>query len=97
MRKKSLLICLSLFFLLAASAQQKPQTIWSVGKADNSANEFALAPNGFNNFIGHDFGFEDKFFLVGYSKEKNDFPMYCPARLIPGEVPGARPAGALTR
>jgi predicted alpha-1,2-mannosidase len=78
MKKISLLSCLGLFFLLSASAQQKPQTIWSVGQADNSANEFALAPNGFKDFIGHDFGFEDKFFLIGYSKEKNDFPYVLP-------------------
>lgn len=52
--------------------------IWNIGKADHSASEFALAPGGFRNFIGHDFGYEDKYFLIGYSKEKKDFPYVIP-------------------
>ncbi|HEY4154111.1 MAG TPA: glycoside hydrolase domain-containing protein, partial [Puia sp.] len=73
-----------LFFLFAfrgtshASAQQDGKPIWSIGKADHSAAEFALAPDGFKDFVGHDFGYEDKFFLVGFSKEKNDFPYVLP-------------------
>ncbi|HRN56414.1 MAG TPA: polysaccharide lyase family protein, partial [Agriterribacter sp.] len=59
-------------FALPAKAQ--PAVVWSIGKPDHSASEFALAPNGFRKFIEHDFGFEDKFFLVGHSREKNDFP-----------------------
>lgn len=77
MKRRSLLICFCLLSL-CSSAQQKLQTIWSIGKADNSANEFALAPNGFKDFVGHDFGYEDKFYLVGYSTEKNDFPYVLP-------------------
>ena len=58
--------------------QQEEKAIWSVGKSDKSVSEFALAPNGFKNFVGKDFGYEDKFFLVGYSKEKTDFPYVLP-------------------
>lgn len=78
MRKKSLLICLGLLSACSAFAQQKQQTIWSVGQADNSANEFALAPDGFKKFIENDFGYEDKFYLVGYSTERKDFPYVLP-------------------
>jgi predicted alpha-1,2-mannosidase len=52
--------------------------IWSIGKADHRANEFALAPDGFKDFVGNDFGYEDKFYLVGFSKEKSDFPYVLP-------------------
>lgn len=64
-----------------AFCQQKQNVIWSAGKADQSANEFALAPDGFKKFVARDFGYEDKFFLIGYSKEKDDFPY-----VIPGPV-----------
>lgn len=69
-----------LLFLTVATSNLFGQTkvVWSVGKADNSASEFALAPNGFKNFVGHDFGYEDKFFLIGYSHEKQDFPYVLP-------------------
>ncbi|HJY21989.1 MAG TPA: polysaccharide lyase family protein, partial [Hanamia sp.] len=59
-------------------AQSVKKAIWNVGKADNSATEFALSPDGFKNFVGSDFGYEDKYYLVGYSKEKNDFPYVLP-------------------
>ncbi len=63
---------------LVANAQSNQKTVWAVGKADNLPNEFSLAPNGFKNFIEHDFGYEDKFFVIDYSKEKNDFPYVLP-------------------
>lgn len=63
---------------LSCYSQQKQTTIWSIGKADHSASEFALAPAGFRNFVGHDFGYEDKYFLIGDSREKEDFPYVIP-------------------
>jgi len=79
-------ICCIIFIIVCwcsafSSTIQKSNILWSIGKADKSASEFALAPNGFKNFVGHDFGYEDKFFLIGHSKEKNDFPY-----VIPGPV-----------
>ena len=61
-----------------ATAKEKQDTLWRIGVADHSADEFALAPDGFKKFIEHDFGFEDKFFLVGHSSEKKDFPYVLP-------------------
>lgn len=69
----TLLMCVSISTLYA-----QPETIWRVGKPDHSAGEFALAPAGFTKFVGHDFGYEDKFFLIGFSKEKQDFPYVLP-------------------
>ncbi len=77
--KKILITCLFSYVIISSSfAQPKEKPIWPIGKADHSAAEFALAPGGFKNFVGHDFGYEDKFYLVGFSKEKNDFPYVLP-------------------
>ncbi|QNK61068.1 glycoside hydrolase family 92 protein [Pedobacter sp. PAMC26386] len=81
MKKTTLMIFLFIQGIAACSFAQKGKTIWSIGKANNSSSEFALSPKGFKNYVGHDFGFEDKYFLVGYSKEKKDFPY-----VIPGPV-----------
>jgi predicted alpha-1,2-mannosidase len=82
MKKTIIFLCLITCWssILSINGQEN-KTLWSIGKADHSASEFALAPNGFKNFVGHDFGYEDKFFLIGYSKEKDDFPY-----VIPGPV-----------
>lgn len=60
------------------SAQPWPQTVWSVGTADKSAAEFALAPDRFRDFLAADFGYEDKFYLVGHSVPETDFPYVLP-------------------
>ena len=76
--KITLLYALTSLIALTCFSQKKPTNIWSIGKADHSSSEFALAPNGFRSFVGKDFGYEDKYFLVGYSKEKKDFPYVIP-------------------
>ena len=79
MKIKSLIICLFTTVIIQFSfAQSKQNVIWTIGKPDHSPDEFALAPDGFKDFVGHDFGYEDKFYLVGFSKEKNDFPYVLP-------------------
>jgi predicted alpha-1,2-mannosidase len=75
---KKIILLISLFTNVITAFAQQEKAIWNIGKADNSALEFALAPNGFKNFVGHDFGYEDKFFLVGNSHEKNNFPYVLP-------------------
>src|ERR1700754_3793443 len=77
---KRIILLVSLFALITAansSAQQK-KAIWTIGKADHSGAEFALGPDRFKKFVAHDFGYEDKFFLIGHSDEKNDFPYVLP-------------------
>jgi len=74
MKKIFLFACLALIGATRASAQKAASTIWQIGKADGSANEFALAPDGFIKFLERDFGFEDKFYLIGHSKPNQDFP-----------------------
>jgi len=55
-----------------------PVTSGRSEKKTRSAAEFALAPDGFKDFVRKDFGYEDKFFVVGSSKEGDDFPYVLP-------------------
>ncbi len=57
------------------------QTLWQIGTKDGTGNEFALAPTGYADFLEKDFGWEDKFFLVGHSDPKKAFPY-----VLPGEA-----------
>ncbi|MEH6682563.1 MAG: GH92 family glycosyl hydrolase [Sediminicola sp.] len=54
------------------------KSIWQIGKSDNNSGEFALAPDGYSKFLEKDFGWEDRFFLIGHSQEKEDFPFVLP-------------------
>ena len=60
---------------LSASAGN---VVWQIGVKDGTGNEFALAPTGYADFLNNDVGWEDKFFLVGHSSEKKDFPYVLP-------------------
>lgn len=54
------------------------ETLWSIGEGDDRAGEFALAPSGYREFLQHDFGWEDRFFLVGQSSAERDWPYVLP-------------------
>src|SRR5690242_7701173 len=54
------------------------QTIWQIGKADGRPDGMALAPDKFADFLPEDFGWEDKFFLIGHSSEQKDWPYVLP-------------------
>ncbi|XCF05922.1 GH92 family glycosyl hydrolase [Tamlana crocina] len=58
------------------NAQQS--IIWQIGKSDNSSSEFALANSEYTKFLEHDFGWEDRFYLIGFSNQKTDFPFVLP-------------------
>ena len=64
--------------LIFHSCKNENRVIWQIGEADNSAAGFALAPNDYNQFLERDFGFEDRFFLIGHSDPKSDFPYVLP-------------------
>ena len=72
-----------LFFLMAVIFLHKDvdgqsKIIWAIGNADNKSDEMALAPSGYAKFLDHDFGWEDRFFLVGHSNVKTDFAYVLP-------------------
>lgn len=64
----------------ARLAHPKPaqQVLWTIGQDDDSADEFALAPSGYADFIAHDFGWEDKYYLIGSSTPSQDWPYILP-------------------
>jgi len=73
---KAPLIVLFLTTLLSAGLGQN--LVWKIGEADNNAQDFALAPNDYSKFLDHDFGWEDRFFLIGKSQLSNDWPYILP-------------------
>ena len=54
------------------------ETIWQLGRADSSAAEFALAPGDYSRFLAEDFGWEDRYFALGRSVLRQDFPYVLP-------------------
>src|SRR5690606_16910778 len=53
-------------------------TLWNIGTDNNSGEELALGPNEYKEFLNKDFGYEDRFYLVGHSKASEDFPYVLP-------------------
>lgn len=62
----------------AVSAAQLPEKIWTIGTNDGTGDGFALAPDRFRDFIAADFGYEDKYYLIGHSSPEKDFPYTLP-------------------
>ncbi len=67
-----------LFFLFIVNNIRGEKIIWQIGENDNSAAEFALGPNEYKRFLEKDFGYEDKYFLIGKSDIKTDFAYIMP-------------------
>ncbi len=77
MRRISLILLFAMHLLLYSCTTEN-EIIWQIGNDDNSAAEFSLAPDKFERFIENDFGWEDKYYLVGLSEPENDFPYVLP-------------------
>src|SRR5690554_1043907 len=80
MNTKHLHQIITLIFLTTSlnSLASEKSIVWEIGRKDNSPNEFALAPNSYNNFLERNFGFEDQYFLINHSNEKDNFPYVLP-------------------
>jgi predicted alpha-1,2-mannosidase len=77
---------------LQVSGQTLPQkTLWQIGKSDHSDAEFALAPSDYRDFLEKDFGWENKFYLIGFSNPKTDWPYTLPG---PSDIWGGSSGGA---
>jgi predicted alpha-1,2-mannosidase len=78
----ALAVFILLFIMQPLSAQPAAQKVlWQIGNADNSDTDFALSPAGYMDFLAKDFGWEDKFFMIGYSNAKQDWPYALPGAL----------------
>ena len=75
---KKLTIAISLLGVLFSSCTGENKVLWQIGENNNSGSEFALAPKDYSRFIEKDFGWEDKYFLIGTSDEKTDWPYILP-------------------
>lgn len=69
-----------ILFLYANTVAQShsQQVVWSIGQADESAAEFALAPNGYAEFAPKGFGGANRYYVVGKSNPTNDWPYVLP-------------------
>lgn len=74
---KRMILILCTFLALNTFAATK-STVWQIGENDNRGSEFALYPDNYEAFIANDFGWEDKYFLVGMSDPMNDWPYILP-------------------
>ncbi|MEI6945704.1 GH92 family glycosyl hydrolase [Paraflavisolibacter sp. H34] len=74
--RKTAMICL--LSCAGAVANGQSQVIWEIGAADNQSKGMALAPSQYKRFLEYDFGWEDRFFLVGHSKPEQDWPYVLP-------------------
>lgn len=63
------------------SCHSQKSVIWKIGESNNSSAEFALAQGEYEKFLEHDFGWEDRFFLIGSSDEQLDFPFVLPGAI----------------
>ena len=52
--------------------------VWEIGAADGSTVGFALAPDKYKSFLEADFGFEDRYFLVGRDRATETFSYVLP-------------------
>lgn len=70
--KTTYLLIVFLSGYLVQSCKPESRIIWQIGETNNSFSEFALSPNKYGQYIDVDFGWEDRYFLIGTSDEKND-------------------------
>lgn len=77
MKKIGLLL---LIYFFSQSAYSQKYIVWQIGKQDNSAAEFALAPAGKGRFLA-DFGGENTVFSIGYSTAQKHWPYVLPGPL----------------
>ncbi len=71
-------LAVAALLVLISSCTQQSKVIWQIGQDNNSGNEFALSNNGYNDYIANDFGWEDKYYLVGRSDASKDWPYIIP-------------------
>jgi len=65
-------------WIIFCSCTSGNKLIWKIGENNNSGSEFALYKNGFSRFIEEDFGWEDKYYLIGNSDSKIEWPYIMP-------------------
>ena len=67
-----------LFGIPLFSFREKPHVLWQICEADHKPSGMAMAPENFKDFLGHDFGWEDRFYLIGFSRPEKGWPYILP-------------------
>lgn len=70
------ILCTFIYTSCTPSTERKE--IWSIGFPDTSAIELQLGPDKYKEFLAHDFGYEDRYFLIGKDEAKENFPYVLP-------------------
>ena len=74
-------IFLALFVWMALPLSRvaaQEHVVWKIGQADNAIKDLALPPGEFDAFLKQDFGWEDRFFVIGQSDAKKEWPHVLP-------------------
>ncbi len=75
---KKILFLISLYCIMISPIHAQENLVWKIGDADNTGKGMALYPNGYSKFLENDFGYEDRFFAVGFHDIQNDWPFIHP-------------------
>ena len=75
MKRKYVSVIAILLFL---GTELRADVVWMIGKQDKSSADLALGPSDYKKFLSKDFGFEDRYFLIGKSNAKEEFPYVLP-------------------
>ena len=76
--KRIPLSLLTFLFLLSGLWATPTKAIWQIGEKNHSASELALSPDKYKEFLANDFGWEDRFYIIGLSSPQKDFPYVLP-------------------
>jgi len=79
MLRYKLLTIIAVFCFFNTQAQSlSHEAIWQIGVSDQSASEFALAQNDYEDFVPEGFGGVNRYYVIGKSIPSQDWPYILP-------------------
>ncbi|MDO1451396.1 GH92 family glycosyl hydrolase [Rhodocytophaga aerolata] len=69
---------LIIVFLSLTNSFAQQKEVWKIGENDTSTKGMALSPDQFKRFVEYDFGYEDRFFLIGQADASKEWPYVLP-------------------
>ena len=73
--RKVISFCLLICFVASLASAK---VVWTIGHGDNSGADLAMGPSEYKKFLANDFGYEDRYYIIGTSVAKKDFPYVLP-------------------
>lgn len=73
--RKVISFCLLICFVASLASAK---VVWTIGRRDNSGADLAMGPSEYKKFLANDFGYEDRYYIIGTSVAKKDFPYVLP-------------------